>query len=64
MLNALHGVMLNAHTYTSGETLCSMLYKGESYMIIAKHGLKLCAHCYTWSEILCFSYPWNEALCS
>ena len=64
MLNALHGVMLNAHTYTSGEALCSMLYKGENYMLIAKHGLKLYAHCYTWSESLCFSYPWNEALCT
>ena len=35
MLNALHGVMLNAHTYTPVETLCSMLYKGERYMLIA-----------------------------
>ena len=38
MLNATHGVMLNAHTYTSGEALCSMLYKGERYMLIAKQG--------------------------
>ena len=53
MLNALHGVMLNAHPYTLGEALFSMLYKGESYMLIAKHGLKLYAYCYTWSESFC-----------
>ena len=33
--------------------LSSMLYKGESYMLITKHGLKLYAHCYIWSESLC-----------
>ena len=53
MLNGLHGVMLNAHPYTSGEALCSMLYKGESNMLVAKDGLKLFAHCYTWSESFC-----------
>ena len=29
MLNAIHGVMLYAHTYTWSEALCSILYKGE-----------------------------------
>ena len=29
MLNAIHGVMLYAHTYTWGEVLYSMLYKRE-----------------------------------
>ena len=53
MLNALHGVMLNAHPYTSGEALCSMLYKGESFMLIATHGVKLYALSCTWSEALC-----------
>ena len=47
MLNALNGVMLYAHTYTSSEALCSMLYNGESFILIAIHGLKLYAHCYT-----------------
>ena len=29
MLNAIHGVMLNADTYTWSEALCSMLYKRD-----------------------------------
>ena len=29
MLNAIHGVMLYAHTYIWSEALCSMLYKRE-----------------------------------
>ena len=37
MLNAIHGVMLYAHTYTWSEALCLMLYKGESFMLIAIH---------------------------
>ena len=47
MLIALHGVklhaqcytwvMLFAHTYTWSEALCLMLYKGESFMLIAIH---------------------------
>ena len=38
MLNAIHGVTLYAHTYTWNEALSSMLYKGESFMLIAIHG--------------------------
>ena len=35
MLNAIHGVMLYARTYIWSEALCLMLYKGESFMLIA-----------------------------
>ena len=37
MLNAIHGVMFYDQTYTWGEALCLMLYKGESFMLIAIH---------------------------
>ena len=30
MLNAIHGVMLFAHTSTWSDALCFMLHKGES----------------------------------
>ena len=38
MLNAIHEVMLYAHTCTWSEALSSMLYKKESFMLIAIHG--------------------------
>ena len=37
MLNAIHGVMRYAYTYTWSEALWLMLYKGVSFMLIAIH---------------------------
>ena len=33
--------------------LYPMLFKGESFMLIAIHGLKLYSHCYTCFDTLC-----------
>ena len=35
MLNAIQGVKLYAHCFTSGEALCSLLYMNFSIMLIA-----------------------------
>ena len=41
MLNAIQGVKLYAHCFTSSETLCSLLYMNFSDMLIAISGMKL-----------------------
>ena len=41
MVNAIQGVKLYAHCFTSSETLCSMLYMNFSVMLIAISGTKL-----------------------
>ena len=41
MLNAIQGVKLYAHCFTSSEALCSLLYMNLSIMLIAISGMKL-----------------------
>ena len=41
MLNAIQGVKLCAHCFTSSEALCSFLYMNFSIMLIAISGMKL-----------------------
>ena len=53
MLNALQGVKLYAHCYTSSEAICSLLYMEGSIMLISIHGVTLYAHYYTRSEAIC-----------
>ena len=41
MLNAIQGVKLYAHCFTSSEAICSLLYINFSVMLIAISGMKL-----------------------
>ena len=41
MVNAIQGAKLYAHSFTSSETLCTMLYMNFSVMLIAISGMKL-----------------------
>ena len=41
MINAIQGVKLHAHCFTSSEALCSLLYTKFSVMLIAISGMKL-----------------------